>query len=370
MHFFVKQQDILNALGRVLPAVPTKSTLPILSNVLFQLEGNKLKIVATDLEISVLTEMEVDGKVDGSLSIPAKKLSDILRELEGKELIFKADESLQLHLTSGDGTFQVPGISSQEFPNLPDFNGAEEFSIPASKIDSMIQRTAFAASKDELRPALTGVFFQIKPNELRAVSTDGHRLVKIVDHDFKYSGEAQEIIIPRKALEMIRKNLPGSGEIKIILGTNQIMVQLENTILYSRLIEGKYPHYESVIPANNNEFLTVSTSELTQVVKRIQIFSNPISRQVIFHINKDLLEISAEDIELGGKGSEKIVATFDGSEMDIGYNASYILDLLKQVETEKVRFELGGATQAGIIKPTEHEKNEDFLMLIMPVRLN
>lgn len=369
MRFHVAQDAFLEAIGRVAPTVPTKSTLPILSNILLRLEDNAMRIVATDLEVSVLTEMEVDGERDGSVSIPARKIQDIVRELEGLVLTCDVDENHHLKLETEIGEYQLLGTSPQEFPSLPEFEGATNISIAAEKFDSMIQRTAFAVSKDELRPALTGVFFQVRAHELRAVATDGHRLVRIIDQKFESESE-HELIVPVKALDLIRRNLPEDGDIELALGENQIRVKLPEATLYSRLIEGRYPHYESVIPSENNNRLIVSNDSLSRSLKRAQIFANPINRQVVFHFAPDKLEITAEDVELGGKGHERVDAKYEGEEQSIGYNASYLLDLLKHVHTDDVRFDLGGSKQAGIVRPTIPNEGEDFLMLIMPVRLS
>ncbi|GBE30182.1 DNA polymerase III subunit beta [bacterium BMS3Bbin04] len=369
MRFRVAQDRILEALNRVAPTVPTKSTLPILSNMLFNLEGNMLRIVATDLEVSVVTELEVDGERDGSVTAPAKKIQDIVRELEGLVLTCDVDENNHLHLETEIGQYQLLGSSAQEFPALPEFEGATTISFGAEKFLSIITRTVFAVSRDELRPALTGVFFQIRSHELRAVATDGHRLVRIIDQKFESESE-HELIIPVKALDIIRRNLPEAGDVEFAIGENQIQVKLPDTILYSRLIEGRYPHYESVIPSENNNRMFVSTDQLVRSLKRAQIFANPINRQVVLNLETDKVEITAEDIELGGKGREQIAAKYEGEPQTIGYNASYLLDLLKHITTEDVRFDLGGSKQAGIVKPTIENEGEDFLMLIMPVRLS
>lgn len=369
MRFRVAQDQFLEAIGRVSPTVPTKSTLPILSNVLLRLEDSTLQIIATDLEVSVQTDIEVDTERDGSVAVPAKKILDIVRELEGLVLTVDVDENHHLHLETEIGQYQLLGTTAQEFPPLPEFDEATEITLDADTFDAMVHRTSFAVSRDELRPALTGVFFQIRNHELRAVATDGHRMVRIINQKFASESE-HELIVPVKALDMIRRNLPEGGEITLAIGENQILARLPEATLYSRLIEGRYPHYESVIPSENNNTLIVSTSQLQRSLKRAQIFANPINRQVVFNLGPDSLEITAEDVELGGKGQEKVEAKYDGDQQAIGYNAGYLLDLLKHVVTDDVRFDLGGAKQAGIVKPTIQEEGEDFLMLIMPVRLS
>ncbi len=370
MHFRTDQNELMAALQRVMPAVPAKSTLPILSNILLRLESNTLRLVATDLEISVVTDLEVQGEKDGSISIPAKKLGDIIRELEGLEVSLEADDAYHVSIQAGEGQFQVPGISPQEFPSLPEFEPALKLQFTAEKLESMIRRTAFAVSKDELRPALTGVFMQIRDHELRTVATDGHRLVRIIDQDFHNEGEDQEIIIPTKALDMVRRNLPDEAEVELGIGNNQLLVQLPEATLFSRLIEGRYPHYETVIPKENNNRLIVGRDALEKAVRRVQIFANPINKQIVFNISGTELTITSEDVELGGKGQQSLDVQYDGEDVTIGYNAAYVLELLRQITTDMVRFELGGATQAGIVKPTEQREKEDFLMLIMPVRLS
>ncbi|MBS1261085.1 MAG: Beta sliding clamp [Calditrichaeota bacterium] len=369
MRFRVAQDQFLEAIGRVAPTVPTKSTLPILSNVLLRLEEKTLHIAATDLEVSVVTELAVDGERDGSVSVPAKKIGDIVRELEGLVLTCDVDENHHLKLETEIGEYELLGTRAEEFPSLPEFDGATTIEIEAEKLDSMIQRTIFAVSRDELRPALTGVLLQLRSHELRAIATDGHRLVRIIDQEFESESE-HELIVPVKALDLVRRNLPEEGTVELAIGESQIRAKLPEATLYSRLIEGRYPHYESVIPSENNNRLIVSTDVLVRALKRAQIFANPINRQVVFNLAPDSLEVLAEDVELGGKGHEKVEAKYDGEEQGIGYNASYLLDLLKHVVTDDVRFDLGGPKQAGIVRPTVPNEGEDFLMLIMPVRLS
>ena len=369
MRFSTSQTNFIEAFNRIAAAVPSRATLPIISNILLQLEGNRLRMVATDLEVTILTDIEVQGETDGSLSVPAKKIGDITRELEGLELECWMDERNHLQMQAGAGAYQVPGIPGLEFPSLPEVVEATQVSLSAEKLDGMIRRLTFAASRDELRPALTGVFFQFRPQEIRAVATDGHRLVRIFDQTFKYEGEAHELIFPVKALDMVRRNLPKEGSVQMTIGANQVVLKLQDATLYSRLIEGKYPHYESVIPQNIEEHLIVKTGDLVRAVKRAQIFSNPVSKQIVFHLFADKLEITAEDIEQGGQGKESIPATYNGTEKEIGYNAAYMLEILKQIDTEEMVMEVGGVTQAAVVKPLEQADGEDFLMLIMPVRL-
>jgi len=234
----------------------------------------------------------------------------------------------------------------------------------------MINKVMFAVSRDELRPQLTGVYMKVMPNELRLVTTDGHRLVKIMQKHGGFKGEGHECIIPAKAMNTVARMCEREGEVQVFLGDNQIGFRCGPTTLITKLIEGRYPNYEAVIPPENKSLLTVDLDQLQAAVRRAAIVSNEISRQIRLKLRNDHMQILVEDIEQGNEGQETVPCTFTGEPMDIGYNAGYVLDILKQVDTGEVVFELGTPTSAGIVKPTEQEKDEDLLMLIMPVRLN
>jgi DNA polymerase-3 subunit beta len=234
----------------------------------------------------------------------------------------------------------------------------------------MIDKAIFAVSQDELRPQLTGVYVQAVAGELRLVTTDGHRLVKVSALNTDYKGEEKNAIVPRKAMQNVQRICDREGTVDVVFGGNQIAFRVGPTTLISKLIEGRYPNYEAVIPQQNDKTLTVEADSLAGAVRRAAIVSNEISHQIRLKISGEEIHLQVEDAEQGNEGEEKVACTFDGEPMEVGYNAGYVMDMLRQIPSGEVVVKLGSPTAAGIVTPAEQEKDENLLMLIMPVRLN
>lgn len=370
MKFRTNKKNLYNALQHIIGVVPSKTTIPILTNILIDLEGNNLTLSGTDLEVSISTKMEVQGEENGAVAIPAKVLYEVVRELPEVPIQIESDDEFKILLTTEKGFYKLSGESKEAFPKISIEETHGGFEIDAEHFSRMINNTIFAVSTDELRTTLMGVLLQTLANELRMVSTDGHRLVKVVYKNFKAPDLQVESIIPTKALNLLLKNLEANDKVKVEFSENHILFHLKDTSIISKCIEGQFPNYERVIPIDNPYELIVNREQLMSSVRRVSIFSNTITYQVRFSISKDSLTIQSEDIEFGGEAKESIPASFNGDSFDVGYNANYIIDILRHIDTEEIIFKLRDPISAGIIYPITQKQDEELMMLLMPIRLN
>ncbi len=370
MEFKVNKKELYQAIQNIIGVIPVKTTIPILSNLLLDLQGNELTLTGTDLEVSISTKISVQGKEDGAIAVPAKVLHEIVRELPEFPVEIKSEEGYKITLNTEKGFYRISGESKEDFPKISIEESKGSFSVPSEKLTNMIDKTIFAVSADELRTTLMGVYLKVMENELRMVSTDGHRLAKIVDKGFKSSGFESETIIPTKALNLLLRNVRDAKDIKVSVSDDHIVFELLDTVIYSKCIEGQFPNYERVIPVDNDKRMIVDRELLSSSVRRVSIFSNSITNQIRFSLSKNLVKIQSEDIEFGGEGQESIESDYDGEDLEVGYNANYLLDILKHLDTDEVILELKDPISAGLIYPTTQKENEDLLMLLMPIRLN
>ncbi|MCD6162766.1 MAG: DNA polymerase III subunit beta [candidate division Zixibacteria bacterium] len=369
MRFKTNKAKLNTAVSRLQSIVPPKSTIPILSNILFDLQGDKLELKATDLDVSMTSTIDVEVLDKGSITVPAKVFSEIVKELPDYELEIIASEN-RMEIKCGSGTYKLSGFSAEDFPKLPDIHPGRQIKIKAQSFYEMIKKVLFAVSKDETRPALNGVLWHTSENGLNLVATDGHRLAKITRTDIKITGYKEDIVIPPKILDnLIKLTSDDTGEIGVILNENSIVFMLEDAVITSRLLEGPYPNYEQVVPKDNDKIMLVEKELLQAAVRRVSILSNSLTRQVKFAIANDNLELSATNFDFGGEAKESLKVSYSEEELDIGYNANYILDVLKQIDGDEVQFELSNSTTATVIKPQTSSENETNLFLIMPLRL-
>lgn len=370
MKFRVNRKELHQSIQNIIGVIPVKTTIPILGNILFDLQGNDLNLTGTDLEVSISTKIEVQGENNGAVAIPAKILFEIVRELPDIPMEITCDEDFKIVINTEKGFYKLSGESKEEFPKIVIDDADASFEITSEKLNSMIDKTIFAVSTDELRTTLMGVFLKVIDNELRMVATDGHRLVKIVDSNFSASGLQQETIVPTKALNLLSKNLQKDETVGVNLTEDHIVFNLAGTTIFSKSIEGQFPNYERVIPVDNDKKVIVNRELLSSSVKRVSIFSNSITHQIRLSLNQGSLQVLSEDIEFGGEAQEKIDVQYDGDSMDVGYNANYLIDILRHLESGDVELNLKDPVSAGIIYPTEQTEGEDILMLLMPIRLN
>lgn len=374
MKFTAVSSDLQKALSKIISVVPAKSTLPILENVLFELTGNDLRMTASDLEISMTVVLAVGGERDGRVAVPAKKLNETLRALPTVDLLFSADDaSNRIAVKTDQGEYKMAGENAANFPEAEGIQEDFSLQLETDLLKGIIARTVHAVSTDDLRPSMMGVLFQWKADAFFAVATDGHRLVRI-----KHTGALaaantegnRDVIIPAKALHIVAKSL-GDGEVAVQFGRSHVRFTFNEITLTSRVIDERYPNYESVIPLENDKQLTVSRAALIAAVQRCSIFSNAITNQIRFSVGKEEVRVSAEDMDIGGEAREVVRAEFSVDEdLEIGFNARYITEALQHLDSGDVVFFFSAPTRAGLIQPKKQEDDHEVLMLVMPLRLN
>lgn len=368
MKFSISSGELVKGLAAVNGAIPTKATLPILETVLFETEDGKLKLTATDLEISIIEYVDANIDEEGVLAIPARRLLETLRQLPDIPVVFSVDDRGQVEFKTDRGTYKLIGEKGEEFPSVPSLDEGHTLSISTDSLKDAISKTSFAVSTDDLRPAMMGVYFQVNADESKIVATDGHRLVRLIRKDLT-SDEELKFIVPEKALSLVQKAL-ASGDAELTVTEDHVRFQSNNTIVVTRLINEQYPNYDSVIPRENDKIMKINKDEMLATVRRVSIFSSTTTRQIRLQLAKDEVDICAEDIDMSSEAKETVNCEYESDEMVIGFNAKYLADVLNNVDNEEVTFEFSTPNRAGIVKPTTQEENEDMLMLVMPVMLN
>lgn len=374
MKLSVVSSDFSKALARIINVVPSKSTLPVLENVLLELAGNELKLTASDLDISMSVTLPVNGLADGSIAIPAKKLNETLRALPAVDLTLTVDTaSHRISIKTEMGEYKMSGDSASNFPATENVQGAVAIDLDAALLRNLIGKTVFAVSTDDLRPAMMGVLFQWRAGEFRAVATDGHRLVLLKHFGALSSMEGMtdhDVIIPAKALNLVLRTLD-SGTVTVVFGPSHVRFSMNEVQLLSRIIDERYPNYDSVIPLENDKELTVNRGAIVSAIHRCAIFANAITNQIRISITREQTRVSSEDLEQGGEARETIPASFStDEEIDIGFNSRYILDALQHMDCDDIVFLFSSPTRAGLLRPKEADPELDVLMLVMPLRLN
>jgi len=271
--------------------------------------------------------------------------------------------------SAGSGRYDLPGGDPIDYPELPKVDAKLKFKLTGESLKRMINKTALSISKDEMRPILTGFLIQLRPNEIRLVTTDGHRLSRIARRDVQYKGESHDAVVPSKALNQLLRNLEDNQETQIAVAETRASFAADDYRLTTRLIEGNYPKYESVIPQSNPNRLTVRTGEFMSAVRRTAIFASQISHQIKLTLDKSTARMESEDPELGGRAEVELAVDYTGEPMEIAYNAVYLMDVLRLIDTDEVVFEMGGTNDAALVKPSSQQEEEEFFMLLMPIRL-
>lgn len=371
MRFIVSTSTLLKHLQAVSGALSNSAVLPILENFLFEIKDSSLTISATDLQTSMTTSVAVESKEGGKIAVPSKILLDTLKTLPEQPIAFSVDDkTFAIEISAGDGKYRLSGENGEDFPKIPVVDNATSVNIPASVLAEAINKTIFAVSNDELRPAMTGVFCQLSPQNVTFVATDAHKLVRYRRNDAK-ADTATSFILPKKALNLLKSSLP-SDDVNVAIEYNatSAFFKFANIHLICRLIDERYPDYEAVIPQNNPNKLTLDRSLFLNCLKRVVIFANKTTHQVRLKINGSELNISSEDIDFANEAHERIGCQFDGEDMEIGFNAKFLIEMLNNLSGEEITIEMSTPNRAGILFPSIKDENEDILMLVMPVMLN
>lgn len=372
MKFIVSSSVLLKQLAAINGVVSTNPIVPILENFLFQLDTNLLTVTASDLQTVMITELQVESLDKGAIAIPAKLLLDTLRGLPEQPISLNVDnDTFGIEIVSDNGRYKLAGENPIDFPKIPSVNRSFSVELSSVALQNAIANTIFATSTDELRPAMTGVFLQLGSDYATFVATDGHRLIRYRRYDVK-SVVDTTMIIPRKALNLLKSSLPSENvAVKAEFSQANAFFSFANIRMICRLIDERFPDYENAIPTNNPNVLTISRGEILNSLRRISIYSNRTTHQIRLKLTPpNQLVISAEDLDYANEANERLLCEYNGDEMEIGFNAKFLIEMLNNLDATTLSFELSAPNRAGIVIPMEKDDDEDILMLVMPVMLN
>jgi DNA polymerase-3 subunit beta len=375
MNFIVSSGELQRHLNTIAGVVPAKSALPIIQNIHFELvDGKHLQLTATDLENAMQTVVSVVAQQEGNfnVAIPAKILQDTLKALPEQPLTFSFDnEKFSVKIITDNGSYRINGYDGVDFPTMPVATDTESIRIALPTLIKAIHKTIFAVSNDELKPAMTGVFFNFKPDGATFVATDAHRLVRYRRYDIT-TPDNLSFILPHKALKLLlnASNNTIEDSVRIDYNTRNAFFRVGPTTISCRLIDAKFPEYENVIPKSSSNKVIITKKDLLATMKRLHIYSNKTTHLARFKFNGNSLEVNAEDIDFANQANENLSCRYEGEELEIGFNVSLMMDLISNTETEEVIIELETPSRAAIILPSDQDSTENMLMLLMPVMLN
>ena len=374
MKFIISSLKLLKSLQALSGVLNSSNTLPILDDFLFEINDKGLRITASDLETTMtilLSPDMVEGK--GRVAVPARILLDTMKTFPDIPVTLDInDETLAIELFAGECKYRMSGHRSDEFPQLPQLTDATTIELSAAMLVSAFEKTVFATGNDELRPVMSGVLFELRDDYLTFVATDAHKLVRYRRLDVEHNQPAS-FILPKKPLNQLKNLLSSKADELVSLGFNQANAAFTfgNMKLICRLIEGRFPNYEAVIPTNNPNKLTVDRAALLSAIKRVAIFANQSTHQVRFKINGQELLLSSEDLDYSNEAKERLVCSYEGDDLEIGFNSRFFIEMLNNLSHDEVKLEMSAPNRAGILLPVGNEdEHEDILMLIMPVMLN
>ena len=370
MKFIVSSSALLKQLQQISGVINANTVLPILEDFLFDVDKNKLTVVATDLETVMKVQMDIEAKDSGRVCIPAKILIDSLKNLPDQPLTFNIDKNFGVEITSDNGKYKVMGENPDNFPKEPVADDTSSFNVSSAALVTAINKTLFAVSTDDLRPAMTGVFFEMDKKGIQFVATDAHRLVRYRRSEVSCP-KTDTMIVPKKPLTLLKSALPlNEDELTVNYNSNHLFVVHGTTQMSCRLIDARFPDYKVVIPADNPYKLTVNKNDFQSALRRVSIFSNKSTNQVVLNISGSELQLAAQDIDFSFEGTERMKCQYTGEDLQIAFNAKFLIEMLRATDSDEVTIELSTSTKAGIIKPNEQDENEELLMLVMPLMLN
>ena len=371
MKFIVSSSALLKQLASINGVVTNNPVVPILENFLFEINDSTLTITASDLETSMITELQVEAKESGRIAAPAKILIETLKNLPDQPVTFTIDEeTYTIEISSSNGRYKLSGENATDFPRVPVVKGGSAIEIPSNVLSRAINKTIFAVSNDELRPAMTGIFVQLRADNVTFVATDGHRLLRFRRTDIATAQEAS-LIIPRKAFTLLKSTLPSEATaVRMEFNQSNAFFSFDNIRMICRLIDERYPDYENVIPVQNPNKLVIDRAALLSSVRRISIYSNKTTHQIRLKLSGSELQVSAEDLDFSNEANERLTCQYDGEDMEIGFNAKFLIEMLNNIDADEISFELSTPNRAGLLMPLANEDNENVLMLVMPVMLN
>ena len=368
MNFTITRQNLHTGLAAVSASIPTKTTLPVLSNILFETTDDGVLMSGTDLDVSVRVRVPADVREAGALTAPGKKLQEITRELPEQpvEVSTRAD---QIELKCGRSNFKLNGLPAEEFPTLPAIGFEEGWTVKGRDLHALIHHTAFAVSTEESRPILNGVLWELRDGEMRMVATNGHRLARMGVPAGASSAPSADFIVPPAALQQVQRLFKAEDELAVAREGNHLGFRSETHEVFSRLIEGQYPNYEQVIPRDNDRMAVVVKKALESAVRRMAVVASDQTHRIRMNFLPDRLQLNVLTPDLG-EGHDEMEISYDGEEMEIGFNANYLLEVLRYLPTDDVKVSFKAPERAVILEPVpEGDQVMDYLCLVMPLRL-
>src|SRR3989338_7812534 len=363
MKLRVEKGILLNGIQIVQNIITAKSALPILSNILIETQQDGVRLTATDLDVGISCVIPVDIQEQGAITIPAKRFSDIIKELPADDVNIVTKKNNQVNITTELCEFKIMGLAREEFPKLPEFKDKEAIKIEQATLKKMLTLTSFAVSFDETRYVLNGILFKINKNMLTLVSTDGKRLA-VIEKKLNQNIEKEiYIIVPLKTIHELNRNLQDDGEVSLILGNNQALFDLGNIIIISRLIEGEFPDYKQVVPPVSENKVGIGRDKFLLAVKRASLLSTPDYQAVKLEVFKNKLVVSKSTPDVG-ESREEVAVSYQGKELIIGFNPGYLIDVLKNLEADTIELELTDSEKPGVIRA------EGYVYIVLPMRLN
>ena len=371
MKFIVNSSTLLKELQKLNGVISSSNTLPILDNFLFEIEDGKIKIIASDLETTMISEITTESSSNGQITIPSKILIDTLKTFSNQPLTFLVDEETKgIEISSENGNYKLAGQDAKEFPKVPELSSSSSFLISSSVLLNAINKTLFASGNDELRPVMSGVFCELSEENITFVATDAHKLVKHTRSKIT-SNSNSSFILPKKPLSLLKNNIDSDSDLNVDFNETNVKFSLDNITLICRLIDGKYPNYDAVIPKDNPNKLVINKDELLNSIKRVSIYASKTTHQIRLKIAGSQLQITSEDLDFANKAEERLTCSYEGEDIEIGFNSRFVIDMLNNIGAEQICLEMSAPNRAGIILPLDgQEENEDTLMLVMPVMLN
>lgn len=368
MRFTITREKLQEGLTAVAASIPAKTTLPVLANILLETTEKGIRLSGTDLDIAVSTEVAADVETSGAITIPAKKLSEIARELPPSPVKMASSGEQRVTLDCGRSHFRLLGLPKDEFPSFPNIKFNESWRVRSGELQKLISHTSFAVSTEESRPILNGVLWELRPDQMRMVATNGHRLAKM-QVPIKSSGmPSADLIVPPKALEQIRRLFPADEELEIARGENHLGFRSPFTAVYTRLIEGPYPNYEQVIPKDNDKYAIADKGALISALKRMSVIASDQTHRIRMSFNAGMVKFSVQTPDLGD-AQDELPVRYEGDQLDIGFNASYLLEILRFMPTDEIRLTFRAPERAATLEPEQWNDPAQYLCLVMPLRL-
>jgi len=368
MKFTITREKLHEGLQAVAASVPSKTTLPVLANILVEASKDGLKLSGTDLDISVSTTIPASVDQEGATTLPARKLVEIVKELPNAAIRMTSSGEQRASIECGKSKFKLLGLSREEFPAFPSVKFEGGWKVAAKDLQKLIGHVAFAASTEESRPILNGVLWELRSDRMRMVATNGHRLARMDVPTTGQGGGQADLIIPPKALEQIRRLFGGDEEIEIAKSDNHLGFRSTTTQVYTRLIEGPYPNYEQVIPRENDKSLTADKAALAAALRRMSIVASDQTHRIRMAFTNGACKLSVQTPDLG-EAQEELSVAYEGDSLEIGFNAAYMLEILKYMPTDEVRMTFKAPERAATCEPVGWDDPASFMTLVMPLRL-